>query len=121
MSVKERDNYPLSQRERETLILAARGMTNKDIAERLCTSTSTVKAIIHQVCVKLGARSRGQAIIIVLKRGIIHTDEMYTLDELADMLGSLGSQNIEAIARLVNQKFEQIPLPLKVESAPSRR
>ena len=121
MSVKERDNYPLSQRERETLILAARGMTNKDIAERLCTSTSTVKAIIHQICIKLGARSRGQAIVIVLKRGIVRTDEMYTLDELADMLGSLGSQNIEAIARLVNQKFEQIPLPLKVESTPSRR
>jgi DNA-binding CsgD family transcriptional regulator len=119
--VKERDNYPLSQREREALILAARGMTNKDIAQRLCTSTSTVKAIIHQVCVKLGARSRGQAIVIVLKRGIISTDEMYTLDELADMLSSLGSHNIETIARIVKQKFEQIPVPLNVESTPSRR
>jgi len=119
--VKERDNYPLSQREREVLILAARGMTNKDIAERLCTSTSTVKAIIHQACVKLGARSRGQAIVIVLKRGIVRTDEMYTLDELADMLGSLGSQTIEAIAQIVNRKFEQVRLPLDVESSPSRR
>jgi len=119
--VKQRDNYPLSQRERETLILVARGMTNKDIAERLYTSMSTVKAIIHQACVKLGARSRGQAIVIVLKRGIVGTDEMYTLDELADMLGSLGSQKIETIAQIVNQKFEQVRFPLDVESSSSRR
>jgi hypothetical protein len=46
---------------------------------------------------------------------------MYTFDELADMLGSLGSQNIEMIAKLVNRKFEQIPLALKVESTASRR
>jgi DNA-binding CsgD family transcriptional regulator len=119
--MKERENRALSQRERETLILAARGMTNKEIAERLCTSTSTIKAIIHQACIKLGARSRGQAIVIVLKRGIVRTDEMYSLEELADMLGSLGSRTIETIAQIVNQKFEQVRMSSDTEPSPSRR
>ena len=119
--MKERENYALSQRERETLILAARGMTNREIAERLCTSTSTVKAIIHQACIKLGTRSRGQAIIVVLRRGIVRTDEMYSLDELADMLGSLGAQTIGEIAQIVNQKFGQVQMPSDIEPSPSRR
>lgn len=51
----------LTSREREVLVLVARGLTNKDIARELVIEESTVKAHIRHVLEKLGARSRTEA------------------------------------------------------------
>jgi LuxR family maltose regulon positive regulatory protein len=52
----------LSKREIEVLGLLAKGLSNRQIAERLIVSLSTAKTHIHNIMEKLEARSRTQAI-----------------------------------------------------------
>ena len=99
----------LTLREREVLVLVARGLTNKEIADELCTSTSAVKIFLHQACEKLGARNRAQAVILAIKRGAIQTEDAYSLEELADFLASLGPEAIQTIAELVKKRLEEAP------------
>jgi two-component system nitrate/nitrite response regulator NarL len=51
----------LSVREREVLDLAASGMSNKEIAERLVISSNTVKFHLRTIYSKLGVHNRVQA------------------------------------------------------------
>lgn len=102
--VEQQDNV-LTQREREVLVLVGRGLTNHEIAEHLFTSTSTVKLCLHHSCRKLGARNRAQAVIMALKQGAFDAQEMYSLDELADLLASLGPEAIEKVAQLLKQRL----------------
>ncbi len=53
----------LTQREHEILRLIVDGLANKEIAQRLTLSLSTVKWHVNQIYGKLGVRSRVQAII----------------------------------------------------------
>jgi DNA-binding CsgD family transcriptional regulator len=108
----------LTQREREVLVLVARGLTNKEIANELCTSTSAVKIFLHQACEKLGARNRAQAVILAMRRGAIQTEDVYSLEGLADLLASLGAEAIQTIAQLVKQRLEKAPASTRLE-APS--
>lgn len=52
----------LSARELEVLRLAAAGLSNREIADRLIVTVGTVKTHLHNVYTKLGATSRTQAI-----------------------------------------------------------
>lgn len=104
------NDSPLTQRERDVLVLVARGLTNREIADVLCTSLSAVKVFLHQACVKLGARNRAQAVILAMRRGAIYTDDVYSLEELADLLASLGPEAVEKIALLLRQRLDQNPL-----------
>ncbi len=49
---------PLSAREREIVTLAARGLSNKDIAERLTVSVRTVEGHLYRAGLKLGVSER---------------------------------------------------------------
>jgi non-specific serine/threonine protein kinase len=51
---------PLSPREREVAALAAEGLTNRQIAERLVVGDRTVEAHISNSLAKLGLSSRVQ-------------------------------------------------------------
>ena len=52
-------NYDaLSPREREVMVLAAKGFTNKQIARELRVTEGTVKIHLHRVYQKLGIKSR---------------------------------------------------------------
>jgi DNA-binding NarL/FixJ family response regulator len=62
----------LTAREIEILHQIAEGNRNKDIAERLFISEGTVKVHIKHIMEKLGANDRTQAIMIAVRRGIIH-------------------------------------------------
>jgi DNA-binding CsgD family transcriptional regulator len=111
----------LTQREREVLRLVARGLTNKEIAEELCTSTSAVKIFLHQACEKLGARNRAQAVILAMRRGAIQTEDVYSLEELADFLASLSPEDIQTIAELVRQRLEKTSATeIRPSPAPAR-
>ena len=53
-------SLPLTRREREIASLAARGMTNREIAERLVVSVRTVDNHLHSAYTKLGVAGRDQ-------------------------------------------------------------
>jgi LuxR family maltose regulon positive regulatory protein len=53
---------PLTEREREVLILLLEGASNREIARRLVVSVNTVKRHVYNLCDKLGVQSRTQAI-----------------------------------------------------------
>ncbi|MGH2522104.1 MAG: helix-turn-helix transcriptional regulator, partial [Anaerolineales bacterium] len=52
---------PLTRREAEVLNLLARGLTNREIAERLVISAKTVEHHVSQILGKLGLRGRAEA------------------------------------------------------------
>jgi DNA-binding NarL/FixJ family response regulator len=52
----------LSQREREVLELMSAGLSNAEIAERLCVTEHTVKSHVGSLFTKLGVHSRSEAI-----------------------------------------------------------
>jgi len=60
----------LTGRELEILRLAARGISNKDIALRLDLSLRTVKGYLADLFLKLNAASRTEAVITSLRKGI---------------------------------------------------
>lgn len=62
----------LTARELEVLTLVAAGSRNRDIADALAITEDTVKVHVKHVMEKLGASDRTQAVVIAVRRGIIH-------------------------------------------------
>ena len=74
---KERGgNAELSAREREVLQLAAKGMTNKEIADTLCISIRTVQRHLNILFNKLDVGSRTEAIFQSVKRGWLSFEDL---------------------------------------------
>jgi len=59
----------LTAREMEVLRLAAKGMTNREIADRLHISVRTVQVHLSNIFGKLGVGSRTEAVLYALRRG----------------------------------------------------
>lgn len=62
---------PLSDREREVLVLLAHGHSNREIAERLVLAEGTVKNHVSNILAKLQAENRTQAADIARRYGLI--------------------------------------------------
>ena len=62
---------PLSDREQEILQSIDTGLSNREIADKLYISVSTVKTHINNLYGKLGASSRTQALAIARKLGLV--------------------------------------------------
>lgn len=66
------DRYQsLSERERETFQLVAEGRSNKEIAELLCLSVSTVETHRAHILEKLGLHSAAEVALYAVRKGII--------------------------------------------------
>lgn len=61
----------LTERETETLRLIAKGMSNKEIADKLNVSEVTVKTHVSSILSKLNLQSRTQAALFALKEGLV--------------------------------------------------
>lgn len=73
----ERRNYGgLSSREMEVLLLAARGLSNRQAALKLRLSEATIKRHLANIYNKLGVASRSEAASLALSEGWISSREL---------------------------------------------
>ena len=62
----------LTEREREVLqLMAAGGLTNKDLASQLHLSPYTVRNHVHNLLAKLGAHSKLEAVVVAAREGLL--------------------------------------------------
>ncbi|MFE4977180.1 response regulator [Kitasatospora sp. NPDC056651] len=61
----------LTAREREVMSMAATGLTNEEIAERMFVSPFTVRTHVHRAMSKLDARDRAQLVAIAYQTGLV--------------------------------------------------
>ncbi|MDE3094822.1 MAG: response regulator transcription factor [Chloroflexota bacterium] len=66
----------LSEREMDVLRLAARGISNKEIAQELGLSVRTVHAHLSRMFSKLGVASRTEAVVYGLRHGWLLLDDL---------------------------------------------
>ena len=65
---------PLSERELQILQFISEGMSNREIAERLCLSLGTVKVHSHNIYGKLNVSNRTQAVGQARKLGLLSSE-----------------------------------------------
>ncbi len=66
----------LTERERDVLKTLARGFSNKEIAQTLFLTETTVKGYVSTVLNKLGVSDRTQAALIAVRHGLVKLEEL---------------------------------------------
>ncbi|MFH8518410.1 response regulator [Streptomyces gelaticus] len=61
----------LTAREREAVVLVARGLSNDEIADRMVISPLTAKTHINRAMAKLRARDRAQLVVLAYESGLV--------------------------------------------------
>jgi NarL family two-component system response regulator LiaR len=66
----------LSEREMEILRLAAKGMSNQDIAGKLFLSRRTIQAHLSNIFTKMDVGSRTEAVLQAMRKGWLNLDDL---------------------------------------------
>jgi DNA-binding NarL/FixJ family response regulator len=61
----------VTEREREVLVLVAKGLSNTEISEQLFLSEATVKTYVSRLLTKLEVRDRVQLAVLAYERGVV--------------------------------------------------
>jgi HD-GYP domain-containing protein (c-di-GMP phosphodiesterase class II) len=71
--VRRRPTLPsgLTARESEILVMAARGLSNKEIAAALSVSVRTVRSHVEHIYAKIGVSTRGAAAMFAMGHGLV--------------------------------------------------
>jgi DNA-binding NarL/FixJ family response regulator len=93
-------DYGLTPAEVEVLAKAARGLSNKAIARELGRAPGTVRAHMSSILRKLGAKNRGEAIVIAMRidkviRHEIQEAERGTLDHRSILVPHMSQQRLK--------------------------
>jgi two-component system response regulator DevR len=77
LTQKESDHAveTLSEREREVVELVARGLTNKEIAEKLIISENTSRNHVSRILDKLGLSRRSEAAVFAVQHGLLNAGQ----------------------------------------------
>jgi DNA-binding NarL/FixJ family response regulator len=95
----------LTDREREIVGLAAAGLSNAEIAERLVISTATAKTHVSRAMIKLHARHRAQLVAIAYESGLarapVHDSPDFVHDspDLCARVSSLTAARVAGMDR----------------------
>ena len=73
---KELSTDPLTKREIEVLQVLAKGKSNRDIAEELSISETTVRTHVSNILGKLHLASRTEAALYALKEGVANLEDL---------------------------------------------
>jgi DNA-binding NarL/FixJ family response regulator len=76
MGEREFDPEQLSTREREVLVLAAKGLSSKEVAAKLFISERTVQTHLASIYDKLGSKNKTEALLLALKYGVVTLVEL---------------------------------------------
>ncbi|WGM19523.1 response regulator transcription factor [Paenarthrobacter sp. OM7] len=68
---EDRSLSRLTEREREVLVLVARGLTNQEIAASLVISPHTAKTHVNRIMTKVDARDRAHLVILAYESGLV--------------------------------------------------
>jgi len=73
---EEKTAEKLTEREKQVLMLATRGLSNQEIADELYLSLRTVQTHLGNIFNKLQVGSRTEAVVHALKQGLINLDDV---------------------------------------------